>query len=203
MWFIDVLASLATIVMNNRKAKYAEKFAAALSKYVESPEDSGRRFLLEQVFCQIYRKKASAELIRKMAKSSKGPFETFDIYARSSLGVRCNYDEDSMRMPSLVLTGATGDVLKAIFGLMAAVCGIFCLVFSVVPALSAIKAGVFLISVDVQDISYDMAMEALAWMSILFAFIVFTVIFFFLSSLFLLTDRTREAFQLAEEINKC
>lgn len=66
------------------KSENYDQLISAYDKYRDAPGDAVLRFKVENAYWRCYKKKASAELVDKLAKLEWGSFRAWDVFGKSS-----------------------------------------------------------------------------------------------------------------------
>ena len=96
----------------------------ALEKYQNDKQNLAAQLRLEAAFYKAYKKKASAKLIDRLAKSDWGPREALSVFGRTSPVVRCNFNTHNLVLGRWLNLSRTKRALFALLlGLPAIVVG--------------------------------------------------------------------------------
>ena len=84
----------------NRQRNF-DDLCDALEKYQEDEKSLARQLRLEAAFYDVFKKRATAKLIRQVASTDWGPRESMRVFGQSSQNVRCNFTTHKLEIVRL------------------------------------------------------------------------------------------------------
>lgn len=199
---MSIMESIAFIfkLIFGRRHNSVSKVIEALGKYEKFQSSTSHQLELEESFYNAYRKKASAQLILKMASSGSGPFEAFDIYSRSSVFIICDYQYHIIDVPKRLRRGDVFEFVSVVGGMILLGVSIVSLLAGISVVLELLQTFIGYTKNDFMAIGFNEVVDIFSMSFVGLVLLILAGGCSWMSSRLIVSNRTKAAIKLADII---
>ena len=143
----------------NRQRNF-DDLCDALEKYQEDEKSLARQLRLEAAFYDVFKKRATAKLIRQVASTDWGPRESMRVFGQSSHNVRCNFTTHKLEIVKLnKWLGRWLPLVQFLSGVVIYASGVTLIIFSSFILYQLTAQMYFTKTIKLHDLSFPLFAE--------------------------------------------